>query len=325
MLSPIEIEAFENVCSRIANEAAHENGFIAVKDLLGKFQATLSIRPLLVEGMIATTNETLPQSDAGTSWIVLIDSDTSGIDEHDVQRENVEHPLPKRVRNTIAHELAHTLAFQHRYLGIQLAVKSKTLSQHALVTSIERETERLSPFLLVSEKGIRKYLANKQHAVSAHDVRMAMTSLGVSREVLISRLKSVKLADAGGLRLASGLRNLCIGIGQWTAETGPVLKKWPLFVNFDKNIVPTFLIELHRRDNLPLNQIHDGWQLAAQTNNSFEFISDAGVGSSPKSTKMKVQLTLEKTSSKLGQAFIFTASKVQDIDDHLDSDNLISQ
>lgn len=312
MVSPVLLEAFEKACADIANEAALESGFVPVRNLLARFQADLSIRPLLVEGMIASINSDDTFTNSRSSWMVLIDSETSGIDKAHVELEDKNRQLPARVRNTIAHELVHTLAFRPSQFGIKLAINSNEKDQGKFVELIERETERLSPFLLIPEKALHKLLGKKTSAISADDANVVVDALGVSRDVLINRLRALKPVDASGLRISSGLKNVGLGIGEWTDANHAVLRKWPLFLNFDRNIVPTLFLELIHSDNLPVENIHDGLLEAAKYHEAFEFVSDAGVGSAPRAEKMKIQFTIEKTARKPKQRFIFAVSKNND-------------
>src|SRR4051812_11753677 len=91
------------ICISIADELADANGFVAVPKLLSRFSAEISVRPLLVEGMLATIDKSTATK-ANVGWMVLIDSESSRVDEAQIKSETGKQPLPARVRFTVAHE-----------------------------------------------------------------------------------------------------------------------------------------------------------------------------------------------------------------------------
>src|ERR1039458_8341842 len=105
MLAVTELERIANVCAAIANEVADDSGFVSMRSLLARFQAHLLIQPMLVEGMLASIEQSNGGTNGGGRWAVLIDSETYGVNEQNVESENGHRPLPNRLRNTIAHEL----------------------------------------------------------------------------------------------------------------------------------------------------------------------------------------------------------------------------
>src|SRR5262249_47722226 len=98
-------------CTELSDEIADADGFVSVRSLTSRFQAELILRPLLVEGMLASRS-TPSKGVSQHQWAVLIDSETyPEVDEKVIAREGCSAPLPARMRNTIAHELAHSFAF----------------------------------------------------------------------------------------------------------------------------------------------------------------------------------------------------------------------
>ena len=159
MLAQRELDQFAKVCTEIANDVADDSGFVSVRALLERFQAKLLIRPLLVEGMLASLDLDAREQGRTSRWAVLVDSESYSVTDSEVREEHPGKPLPSRLRNTVAHELVHSLAFRPSEFGIKLAKSNESEKSKALVESIERQTERFSPLLLWSEEsGIRPSL-----------------------------------------------------------------------------------------------------------------------------------------------------------------------
>ena len=118
MLSSQEVAQFTEVCTKIGDEVADEGGFVKIRDLLDRFHASVIVRPLLVEGMLASINERPGSATQSQRWAVLVDSETYRVCDADIANESSSRPLAPRLRNTIAHELAHSLAFRPTEFGI---------------------------------------------------------------------------------------------------------------------------------------------------------------------------------------------------------------
>src|SRR5690349_3975987 len=102
MLVASDVERIANLCTSISNEVADEAGFVAIPNLLARFGAQIVVRPLLVEGMIATVD--VPNNDGRKKWVVLIDSHSYDVSPREIAEETSRRPLPSRLRNTVAHE-----------------------------------------------------------------------------------------------------------------------------------------------------------------------------------------------------------------------------
>lgn len=313
ILAPSELARFAEVCTIIGNEVADEYGFVPVRNLLARFHASLLIRPLLVEGMLASNEHGSGNSIDASRWAVLLDSETYKISELEVKEESQERPLPSRLRNTIAHELVHSLAFRLSEFGIQLRKQSDSEeSQNALVREIERETERLSPLLLWSGKALVKLLSGRKRSLSVEDLHEVCLSIGISRYVLISRLRLLRSNDPHGFLHRDGLKDIAIGIGEWVDGGNAALKSWPLFINFDRNIVPAFLFKLVDQDRLPGKTVFadETFAMCGGPSNVVEFVTDAGSETVQNAKKMKVECSIEQTSKKTGSDFLYVIRKL---------------
>lgn len=283
----------EEVCTKIGNEVADEYGFAPIRNLLARFQIRLISRPLLVEGMLATIPE---KSDAGeiSRWAVLLDSEAHNLSAASVEEESRERPLPSRMRNTIAHELVHSLAFRPNELGMRLLRRQNNEEVAELVAIIEQETERLSPLLLFSEKALQNILATNPISLSIEILMAACSSLGISRYVLINRLRLLKANDAHGFLERKSLRNVAIGLIEWQGDSAVILN-WPLFINYERNVVPTILLNAIEQDRLTAGDLGfpEASVLCGGTELTTTFLCDARVKSTTKSEQIAVTCEVE--------------------------------
>ncbi|OOG27861.1 hypothetical protein B1C78_02495 [Thioalkalivibrio denitrificans] len=310
MLSRSDLEQFAKVCTGIGNAAADGSGFVPIRNLLDRFQAKLVAHPMLVEGMLASVNPEHARRFGGDKWVVLLDSETYAFNEQDVQQESANDPLPSRLRNTVAHELVHSLAFRPSEFGMRLrgaAVGRKNGSD--VVEAIEAETERFSPLLLCSAKSLKNYLSSFRRTLSVTDISKARRWFGVSREVMINRLRLLPPDDDS--RNLPALRNFGIGIGTWKSQTEALLRSWPLFVNFDRNIVPRFLLELRNQDMLPASQIFSdpNFALSGGQRSTTTMEAESGTLRSGVIERIPISCSVEPTSRNSGSAFLIVVHK----------------
>lgn len=312
MLGPYELAQFADACITIGDEVSDERGFVPVRSLLARFQASLIIRPLLVEGMLASI-EQVDGNGFNGRWAVLVDSETYNIDESDIVSESEERPLPSRLRNTIAHELVHSLAFRPSEFGVRLRnpIGNKE-SQTELVEAIERETEKLSPLLLWSEKAIVRLLRDKKSPLSLDELRNECRRRGISREVLINRLRLLGAKDDKALKYREGLSNLAIGMAEWIDDKSAVLRSWPLFFNFDRNHIPAFLLNFDHQDRLSAKAVFkdSAFAMCGGHQPTLEFVTDAGIASVPNAERMRVECSSEVGSRKPGSRFLYVVRKL---------------
>ncbi|MDY0041940.1 MAG: hypothetical protein RBS57_16630 [Desulforhabdus sp.] len=302
MFSRSDIERFADACKNISNEIADETGFVSVRNLLSRFQAKLLIRPLLVEGMLA--------SDASGKWAVLVDSETYPVSEHDIEKESVANPLPSRLRNTIAHELVHSFAFRPTEFGVRLSgMKANGDIHRELLNDIERHTENLSPLLLVPECALERSLSRQRSTLTADDLIRIIHNLGVSRYVLVNRLRMIPLGHR--LRLNPALQNVAIGIGAWDHTGKSLLRKWPIFTNFEQNLIPDLILKLQNQDNVPADAAFDdpNFLLCGGKINQTKIHTYFGTMQNPHLEKNLIKCTVE--SKKIANSsFIYTLHRI---------------
>ncbi len=311
MLAPTELERIASVCAAIANEVADDSGFVSMRSLLARFQAHLLIQPMLVEGMLASIEQSNGGTNGGGRWAVLIDSETYRVNERDVESENGRRPLPNRLRNTIAHELVHSLAFRPSEFGVQLKAKPKSgETPDELVRAIERNTEQFSPLLLWSGKALHQLVARKKETLSVEQLLEARRNIGISRHVLINRLCLLRRTEASGLLACAGLRNLAIGLAEWGNDGRSVVRNWPLFANFDRKIMPAFLWKIAHQDRAPAETVFpdETFAMCGGPNSTIQLLADAGTEAHPNVKKLSIQISIEDAGRKPRGEFLFVVS-----------------
>jgi len=300
-------EQVVNACNTIANEVCDASGFVQIRRLLDRFDARLLIRPMLVEGMLASVPPEETGSTIGLRWVVLIDEETYRIRTEDVDLETPSQQLPVRLRNTIAHELVHSLAFRPTEFGISLNVTSTRQKPADLVHIVEQETERLSPLLLWPERALTTLLQGKQEPLSLAQLVEARRALGISRYLLINRLCLIRHSDDNGHLTSRGLRNLAIGLAEWQADGMAVTRSWPLFANFDRNLLPALLRKISRQDRLPAKSIFPDvtFAMCGGSNEKVTLSAPAGTEGNPEVERLDVEVSAESTARVAGSEFLF--------------------
>jgi hypothetical protein len=307
MLSAQQIAQFTEVCTRIGDEVADESGFVKIRDLLNRFHASVIVRPLLVEGMLASIEERPSSGPRSQQWAVLIDSETYRISEADIANESSSCPLEPRLRNTIAHELAHSLAFRPSEFGITLSHSHGGETKSRFVRSIEHMTEGLSPLLLFTDKALKQLVKGRKTQVSVEELDELRRRLGISRDVLVARLWRLRAAEDGRFRDSTALRGLGIGIGEWTSDGSAHLRSWPLYINFDRNIAPSVFRMLPKQDRLSARTAFpDGdWVLSGGREHKTTFLCEAGLSAQQLSERLLVEAAVSPTARPGGSAFLY--------------------
>lgn len=296
-------------CNAIGGELADAAGFVSIRALLSRFQSELIRRPLLVEAMVTHLEDQSSEGKVNGRWAVLVDSDRYPVTDQAILDESHERPLPARFRFTIAHELAHSLAFRPREFGIAPLFGGDTRTdREEFVEAVERETDRMAPLLLLPDKTLRTLVAAQKVQWTAPELQAVCRRFGISRYALINRLLLLLRRDEmSDLREATALRNLGIGIGNWTQQGEAVLRKWPLYINFDNGIVPVPLLRVANQDRVPApSVIHDPqFILCGGRLGETELTWEAGLPGSKPDQQMRVQISSEATAKRMNSDFLF--------------------
>jgi hypothetical protein len=306
----LDVARLAATCNAIGSECADDVGFVPIRSLLSRFQAELIVRPLLVEAMIANVSASESRSNR---WAILVDSERYSVSMDELAGECLGHPLPGRFRFTIAHELAHSLAFRPTEFGIQPLFRQDTgAARRDLVKAIEGETDRISPLLLLPDRTLSKLLSKWNQPLTANELLSISRDFGISRSALINRLMLLlRRTEQTGLREVPALTNVAIGIGEWTNQGTAVLRKWPLFINFRNGIVPSMLIKLSNQDRLPANSLiqNSGFAPCGGSESTADFTCDAGLAGLVPDERMRIRCTVESTTKRPGSPCVFVMSK----------------
>jgi hypothetical protein len=316
MASLAHLKHFARRCGHIASEVSDSDGFIPIRALAKKFGTQLLMRPLLVEGMIASSelkNGEIDENRGKHQWSLLIDSETYPLNEDDIERETRFSPLPARFRNTVAHELAHSLAFRATEFGIELPKHPSEKSRREYVRQVERDTEKLSPLLLISDNSLDGYFSPQKEIINAQELSLFQRSLGVSRHVFVNRLNLLDVLDEKHLKTRrNGLQNIAIGIGEWNALGEAVLKVSPLYSRFDGAKVPNLVFQLQRRiEILAKSLFFDAeFVLFGGKQSIVEFVIPAGTPANPSLISLPVRLSVEEVHAKSGANFLYALQRI---------------
>lgn len=297
IFSSEDIERFRRTCEAIAESCADDSGFVPVGSLLRRFQARLICRPLLVEGMFGSIESSL--SAESREWVVLVNSKKYPVTESDVMGETSGRPLDARLRFTIAHELAHSLAFRATDFGVQLrAATSDQRDSAELVAALEADADSLASALLCAPSVIRDFFKRQGLSADIGDFSQLRRRLGVSRPVLINRLRQLASVSELSLRQMKSLLNTAIGLGTWTANGQAVLRNWPVFANFDHNLLPKVLLDLVHHDRLPaIDAFPDSeFSLCGGDRRTSEFLMKVGTPNTLTDESISLVCAFEETS-----------------------------
>jgi hypothetical protein len=154
---------------------------------------------------------------------------------------------------------------------------------------------------------LKRWLQGVPVPISANQLAKFREEMGVSNPTLVNRLKTL-LADDPGASMLPSLRNIAIGVGERPRKGQIVFRKWPVFANFDRSLVPAFLFRLTKGQDLADARDLFGANYPLVLDNEAEvqsFIAPAGTAANPESQKMCVTVDIERDSLQQGSALIF--------------------
>jgi hypothetical protein len=295
-MSPQELTRIAAACAELGNRAADDGGFVALHRLAALLRAEVEFRPLLVEALIAAPNG------PGT-WKVLVDSETHP-NGAAFPVENAQAPLPARLRNTLAHELLHTLSFRAEEFGFLLEQKGKETRMET-VKRLEKETEGFSPLLLLPQRVIESEL--ESHGLTLEILLAWRQRWAVSREVLVSRLGLFQSLPEFRLRYHPGVTNIAVCVTEWVNEETAMLLEWPVYSVFRDGIVPEFILQLRTKGKPSLRELFPDpeFLLNGGSKASTRSTLPAGTAANPRAEKREISAYAEIASKKKGDRFIF--------------------
>jgi len=306
-----QVEAWAGACLALCNEVADRDGFVSVRSLLRRFDADLVLRPLLVEAMLcASTDAAKDPAAEAARWLLLVDSEKYTFPQTALDGESSAVPLPARFRNTVAHELTHSLAYRAKEFGVKLTLPTTSDKKKSseVVNEIEQHTEHLSPLLLVPQRAIAQRFPSTLEYLTPDALAAARRAWGVSRFVLIQRLNLMR-GPGDGLAERRCFNNIAVGVGTWARDGGAVLKGWPLFVKFTNNELPAFIHALLRAKSMAVSALtaDPSFVLNGGDENAVVMDVSAGTERFPERTRLRIEFAVETAKRKAGAGFFFVA------------------
>ncbi len=295
-MSPPDLKRIAAICADFGNRASDEGGFVALSRLAELLRAEVEFRPLLVEAMIAEPNG------PGT-WKVLVDSEAYPDGAKVFPRESAQAPLPARLRNTLAHELLHTLSFRAEEFGFKLELNPKETRMEA-VKRLERETEGFSPLLLLPQTVVENELESR--GVSLEVLVDWRQRWAVSREILVARLGLLHSLPEFRLRYHRGVLNVAVCLAEWVNDESAVLLEWPIYFNFQDGIVPEFLLQLRTKGKPVLRELfpEPDFLLNGGDRRTTRNTLPAGTAANPKADKVEIVSEVESVPKRKGEMFL---------------------
>lgn len=293
-------------CIQIADDLSDERGFVAIKSLAAHFQVSVVFRPLLVEAMLAS----IPASNGERpKWLVLVDSERFPSGQEAFENETADHPLVGRLRNTIAHELLHSLSFRESETDFEFRVERWLReTNEEYLKRIEGETEELSPLLLIPEKLLVQIDGGPP--VSLKDLRELQTQCAVTHDVLVSRLALWKKHHSTGGSLGGGLENMGLGTGYWEGGK-PWLPRFPTFVNFQNNRLPHAFKRLQTEKALCLADLFPNAEFLLNGGDLTEVELDGHrAGENLDYLKMRIRISVEEKAALRKNRFLVLVEKL---------------
>jgi hypothetical protein len=294
------------VSFKFLNEEALPNGFVPVRKLAQRLNAEVVFRPLLVEAMIAANQA---PAVGEYDWKVLLDIDRFESDSRIFENENDKSHMSFRSRNTIAHELLHTFAFKKeagkflpRLFEWEKQGGAKT------VNFLEKEAEKLSSMLLIPQDSLLKFLAPERNQIEIDHLVPEYQKYGVSRQIFINRLRHLATEDNERVLNRPCLKNILVGMGEWTSPTSYSLKTWPVFLNFKNNFRPAFLLEAqsNRSDSIIVSaSLESSFYLCGGQHGEVTFEGYMGTEKFPETARCEFRLSVEKVERRQYKKFLF--------------------
>jgi hypothetical protein len=307
-LSRTQVNRWANACLAVGNEVVGSDGFVPVRGLLSRFDAQLELRPLLVEAMLCESTDARDPAAQAARWRLLVDSEKYPVTTAEIHSESAARPLPARFRNTVAHELTHSLAFRAKEFGVDLTIPTQRDqgASRRIVDEIEQHTEDLSPLLLAPDVSVDRCFPSTLDHLSIADLVSARRRLGISRFVLLQRLNLMRTYGNDRFIERACFSDVAVGIGAWTHEGDAVLKGYPVFAQFTGGEQPSFLHAMRRSRGLPVSSLvaEKSFILNGGTASSVALALPFGTERSPERTTRPVQFSVEAT-RRTGSIFFF--------------------
>ena len=286
------------VAAGISDRAADETDFVALASLAREVQADVKFRPLLVEGVAAQ-----PKSRDGR-WLILIDNETHRVSEEMFAQESALRPLGARVRNTVAHELAHALGPR-----CEAVFGCGEKSRDEIVAALERETEQLSPALLIPRRAMENLVKARREGFDIAELVAARDRLGVSARVFVKRFDLLAQEQDNPFRHHTRLHNVIIGSGEWLGVGRVELHPMP-FKGIG-GLIPEFVAKLRSHKKISVANYFQSPDFYLNGGSDPLCVETLWLGTAgiPQSEKAEIEISVEVVSRKTGEPFLWMARK----------------
>lgn len=281
--------------SEISDRAADASGFVPLHALAREVQADVKFRPLLVEGVAAQPKE------KDGRWLILIDDETHRVTDDMFLREDAARPLGSRLRNTVAHELAHALGPRFE------AILTDRKSRSEQVNFLENETEQLSPALLIPLRALEALLNQRTNAFDLGELVAARDRWGVSSRVMVKRLELLNQQVESRFRHHPRLDNLVIGSGEWLSSTKVELHPMPF--RGIRGLLPEFvtLLRTHKKFSHGDHITDPEFYLNGGSSPTVRTKLWLGTGAQTRSEERMIEISVEVVPRKADSAFLWIA------------------
>jgi hypothetical protein len=238
-------------------------------------------------------------------WIVLVDSERYSDVEASIDCECATKPLPAQFRFTVAHELAHSLAFRTSEFGVKLeGLSDGHRNNSALVEEIERQTDYLAPLLLCAEQVLTDRLRGLTEPIDLSFLTKLRRECGISQEILVNRLALSRRMDQTGLWQRPHLREFGLAIGEWNTSSKAVFRRFPTLLNFSQ-LVPKGLLTVTEQDKVPFELAFGEESLEALRSGTDVMLTTlAGTAASQDVGQMVIEISAENVKRTPGSIFL---------------------
>lgn len=300
-------------CVKIAHEASSKDGFVPMHRLVGLLNAAVVFRPLFVEAVVAKKKDL---SISGPNWKILLNVKTFAEDAQNYFSESSKNHLSVRVRNTIAHELIHTLQYRIKDDEIVLNEVSRSVTRSdAIIRRVEREAHELTSLLLLPREHLEQSLRSITEFEDINTYVQIFQKFGVSREIYIQALRNLNKYHDSRILYHDSLKDVMFGIGTWDKDAKPCFKQWPTFINFSGNSLPEFTIaeSSANKDYFQILQLPKESILLGGNLRTVYFTAFEGSKVVPRYKKIEYALSVEERKTTHGLPFLFLLKRVREI------------
>lgn len=211
-------------CWDIAEQCSDTTGFVSLRRLAEYCRCQVVPRPLLVEAAITK------RTDGSDDWIALLNNEVHVFSDEDFELESSISHLAIRTRNTLAHEIAHAVAWDT--LGHDF---SNGGTHDERLSYIEKSVEVVSPLLLIPRSALALRLSQiRSPKESARKLVEIISHFAVSPGVFFNVLALFNRYYRAQFLLFEGILEALWGIAEMRGKRKFCISPSRLLPNFFK-------------------------------------------------------------------------------------------